>query len=37
VLEDRQVLAFTPVRADELLGKFEELGRNREEVVALTG
>jgi hypothetical protein len=32
VLEDRQVLAFTPVRADELLGKFEELGRNREEV-----
>ena len=31
------VLAFTPVQADELLGKFEELGRNRAEVVALTG
>jgi len=23
-------LAFTPVQADELLGKFEELERNRE-------
>jgi hypothetical protein len=36
-VEDFEVaLAFTPVRA-ELLGKFKELGRNRAEVVALSG
>jgi len=26
----REGLAFTPVQADELLGKFEELEKNRE-------
>jgi hypothetical protein len=33
----REGLAFTPVQADELLGQFEELERNREQAVALTG
>jgi hypothetical protein len=30
-------LTLTPVQADELLVKFEELERNREKTVALTG
>ena len=33
----REGLAVTPVWADGLLGKFEELEKNREEAATLTG